>query len=80
MTYDYIDNNIIVSQKINGYYQLVTYDNTQKKILTNSLYHKQDPSISPCGNYIAYIAQTVEGERYIEESLNIYIPESLGKE
>lgn len=66
MTYDYIDNNIIVSQRINGYYQLVAYENTQKKILTHSHYHKQDPSISPCGNYIAYIAQTNDGERYLE--------------
>jgi hypothetical protein len=66
MTYDYIDNSIIVSQKINGYYQLVVYENTHKKILTYSHYHKQDPVISPCGNYIAYVAQTVEGERYIE--------------
>lgn len=66
MTYDYIDNSIIVSQKINGYYQLVSYENNQKKIITYSLYHKQDPVISPCGNYLAYVAQTNEGERYIE--------------
>ena len=66
MTYDYHDNNIIVSQKINEYYQLVSYENNKKKILTHSHYHKQDPSISPCGNYIAYIAQTNEGERFVE--------------
>ncbi len=66
MTYDYNDNRIIVSQKINGYYQLVAYSNKQKKIITKSNYHKQDPSISPCGNYIAYVAQTKDGDRYIE--------------
>jgi hypothetical protein len=76
MTYDYIDNSVIVSQKINGYYQLVAYENTQKKILTISPYHKQDPAISPCGNYIAYVAQTVEGERYIEV-INKYTKEII---
>lgn len=66
MTYDYSNNTIIVSQKINGFFQLVSYDDSKKEILTCSPYHKQDPAISPCGNYIAYIAQTGDGERYIE--------------
>jgi hypothetical protein len=66
MTYSYNDSSIIVSQKINNYYQLVEYNNKEKNILTTSLYHKQDPTMSPCGNYIAYIAQTSDGDRYVE--------------
>lgn len=68
MTYDQNDKTIIVSQKINGYYQLVMYDqfNNKKIILTTSPYHKQDPAMSPCGNYIAYVAQNCFGERTIE--------------
>lgn len=68
MTYDQNDKTIIVSQKINGYYQLAMYDqfNNKKIILTDSPYHKQDPAMSPCGNYIAYVAQNRFGERTIE--------------
>ena len=40
--------------------------NNKKIILTDSPYHKQDPAMSPCGNYIAYVAQNHFGERTIE--------------
>jgi hypothetical protein len=57
---------IIASEKMRGYYQLVLFDGGAKIILTHSDYHKQDPTISPCGTYIAYIAQEADGNRYVE--------------
>jgi hypothetical protein len=66
MTYDPHSKRLIVSQKINHYYQLVIYDKDNKTILTTSPLHKQDPVISPCQNYISYVAQNDEGNRYIE--------------
>lgn len=67
MTYNPNEKFIVVSQKINFFYQLVIYEKNNKKIiLTDTPYHKQDPSMSPCGNYIAYIAQNTIGERRIE--------------
>ncbi len=62
----YDGESIIASERIQGYYQLVLFENKMKMLLTASDYHKQDPSISPCGTYVAYIAQTKTGERYVE--------------
>jgi hypothetical protein len=66
MTYDYHDEKTIVSQRIGKYFQLSSYEKNTKKVLTSSCYHKQDPSISPCGNFIAYVAQMDDGSQYIE--------------
>lgn len=57
---------IVASERINGIYQLVCFENNKKYLLTLSDYHKQDPAVSPCGTYIAYVAQMKTGERYIE--------------
>lgn len=62
----YDGESIIASERIQGCYQLVLFENKMKTLLTLSDYHKQDPSISPCGTYVAYIAQTKTGERYVE--------------
>lgn len=66
MTYAPFSKKIIATQKINNYYQLVMYDGQNKYILTKTPYHKQDPVISPCENYVCYIAQENDGTRYVE--------------
>jgi len=59
---------IITSEKIDGIFQLVMYDGAEmeRKVLTKSKYHKHDPALSPCGGYIAYIAQEENGKRRVE--------------
>lgn len=70
-SYHNSEKKIITSEKINGIYQIVIFEDNKKMILTTTEYHKQDPVISPCGTYIAYIAQLKNGERYVE-TLNIF--------
>ena len=65
------DDCYIISEKIDHWYQLVAYKDKKRKILTHSPFHKQDPTLSPCGNYIAYVRQNNNGERHIEV-YNIY--------
>jgi hypothetical protein len=72
-TYNKENNLIITSEKIGKYQQLVSYSEhgLNRKIITKSNYHKQDPNISPCGNYVVYISNKEKNGQFIE-IINLY--------
>lgn len=61
-------NTLIFTSKINGYMQLVLYTLDDKRYykLTNSKYDKEDPSLSPCGNYVCYMVSKPNDHSCIE--------------
>ena len=74
ITYNEKENIIVTSEKINNYYQLVSYDGTtyERNILTESKFNKQDPSISPCGAFVAYIIYNGSNNKTSIELYNLY--------
>jgi hypothetical protein len=73
-TYSPNSNTIITSEKIKDHYQLVSYNllKPQRTIITKSTIHKQDPCISPCGNYVAYVSFNDMGDGKTIEIMNMY--------
>lgn len=65
---------VVFTEKIGSYMQLVSHDIKTKTntVLTQSLYHKEDPALSPCGTYIAYVAHDQKNNKNVIEILNIY--------
>lgn len=55
-TYCKAKNSIAYSKLVNGVSQIMVYnfDTKETKQLTSDLWHKEEPSWSPCGNYLAY--------------------------
>jgi hypothetical protein len=68
IAYNFAREEIIVSEKIGDYYQLVYYQrNGKKNILTKSPSSKHDPAVSFDGNVIVYVAHVGQNaERYLE--------------
>lgn len=69
---------IVISEKINNFYQLVSYNKNflDRKILTKNNSNKISPAISPCGNYVAYIVYEDFNKKRIE-MVNIYTEKIL---
>jgi hypothetical protein len=64
---------IITTEKINNHFQLVLYDkNKNRRILTTSKYSKLEPSISPCGTYVAYTIRDEKSGLKKIEIINLY--------
>ena len=65
---------LLYTQKEKGFMQLVSYDikTKKKKVITDTKYHKQDPSLSPCGTYVAYIAFDQTNNKNYLECMNMH--------
>jgi Tol biopolymer transport system component len=70
---------IVVSEKIQDVFQLFIYDiqTMKKNRITSSFIHKQDPSFSPSGSWISYVAfDEKKNERYVE-MINVYTKKNV---